>query len=111
MAVVGSVRESAAVLRLVGEFLGMVRRTVGTPLADWLTRAEQPAGAVVWEFVTSSRTDKAAVAAGLSTAWSSGPGVDHVYRLKLPNAGRMAGPDSVCSAPATGTDRSQAPSR
>ncbi len=82
MTAVGGVAELAAELSLVDEFLGMVRKTVGTPLADWLARAEGSASAAVRAFAASLRTDEAAVAAGLTTGWSNGPVEGQVNRLK-----------------------------
>ncbi len=83
MAAVGGVAALAGELRLAGEFLGMVRKTDPTPLADWLTRAEGSASAAVRAFAASVRADEAAVAAGLTTGWSNGPVEGQVNRLKL----------------------------
>jgi transposase len=83
MAAVGGVAAMTDELRLVDEFLGMVRKTVATPLSEWLVRAEQSNSAAVRSFAASLRADEAAVAAGLTTLWSNGPVEGQVNRLKL----------------------------
>jgi transposase len=82
MAAVAGVAGMADELKLVDEFLGMARRTVTTPLADWLTRADQSPNTSMRSFAASIRTDEAAVAAGLTTRWSNGPVEGQVGRLK-----------------------------
>lgn len=83
MAAVGGVTAIADELRLVDEFLGMVRQTAATPLAEWLSRAERSSSSAVRSFAASLRSDEVAVRAGLSTGWSNGPVEGQVGRLKL----------------------------
>jgi transposase len=70
-------------LALAGEFAEMVRRRSATPLTTWLAKAEGSSCPEVRGFAAGVRQDEAAVAAGLSEAWSNGPVEGHVNRLKL----------------------------
>jgi transposase len=69
-------------LHLEGEFADLVRRQSAMPLSTWLAKAKASCPELRG-FAAGVRQDEAAVAAGLSEAWSNGPVEGHVNRLKL----------------------------
>jgi len=69
-------------LKLVDDFLELVRGTSKSTLADWLTQAEQSSSSFIRSFAKSIRSDESAVAAAMTTAWSNGPTEGQVNRLK-----------------------------
>jgi transposase len=70
-----------AALDLAGEFAGMIRRTVTTPLADWIGKVAAGGVAELVGFAAGLRAD-AAVSAALTGPWSNGPVEGQVNRLK-----------------------------
>lgn len=71
-----------AALEVAAEFAGMIRRTVATPLAEWVTRASGSGIPELARFAVGLRADEAAVIAALTTEWSNGPVEGQVGRLK-----------------------------
>ena len=71
-----------AALTLAAEFAGMVRKTVATPLAEWIARASASGVPELVGFANGLRSDAAAVQAALTTEWSNGPVEGQVNRLK-----------------------------
>jgi transposase len=71
--------ELKSVIRLAREFRAMVRRKEAGNLDDWLTAAHETALA---GFVGGLKRDLAAVRAGLSLPWSTGPVEGQISRLK-----------------------------
>lgn len=71
-----------AALDLAGEFAGMIRRTVATPLAEWIGKATAGGAPELAGFAAGLRADEAAVSAALTTSWSNGPVEGQVNRLK-----------------------------
>ncbi|MBA3947829.1 MAG: ISL3 family transposase [Herpetosiphonaceae bacterium] len=68
---------------LTEKFAGLVRERQGGELDDWLERAARSSLAPFRGFARSLRQDHAAVTAGLSLAWSSGPVEGQINRLKV----------------------------
>jgi transposase len=75
----GAISEALA---LVESFLAITRNRRGEALAGWLTAAEASALAPVQRFAAGIRRDLAAVQAGLTLPWSTGPVEGHINRLK-----------------------------
>lgn len=71
-----------AALEVAGEFAGMIRRTVATPLTEWVAKASGSGVPELARFAAGLRVDEAAVAAALTTSWSNGPVEGQVNRLK-----------------------------
>ena len=71
-----------AALDLAGEFAGMIRRTVTTPLADWIAKVAAGGVPELAAFAVGLRADEAAVSAALTGPWSNGPVEGQVNRLK-----------------------------
>jgi transposase len=61
----------------------MVRRRSAVPLTEWLAKGEGSSCPELRGFAAGVRQHEAAVAAGLSEAWSNGPVGGHLNRLKL----------------------------
>ena len=70
-------------IELAQSFAHLVRERLGVHLDEWLTRAEASPLAAFGRFAKSLRGDYAAVKAGLTLSWSSGPVEGHVNRLKM----------------------------
>ncbi len=68
---------------LIQEFTTMLRERNGECFDAWLEKVEQQAIPELCGFVQSLKKDYEAVKAGLTLAWSQGPGEGHVHRLKL----------------------------
>lgn len=71
-----------AALQVAAEFAGMIRRTVATPLTEWVGKAIGSGVPELARFATGLRADEAAVIAALTTPWSNGPVEGQVNRLK-----------------------------
>lgn len=69
-------------LTLAGEFADMIRKTVGTPLADWIARATASGVPELVSFAVGLRAGEAAVSAALTRNWSNGPVEGQVNRPK-----------------------------
>ncbi|WP_240032843.1 transposase [Micromonospora globbae] len=54
----------------------------GQDLPDWLGKAEASTAPAIRSFARGLRQDLAAVTAGLSMSWNSGPVEGHVNRVK-----------------------------
>ena len=78
----GRVPNLDAALEVAGEFAAMIRRTVATPLAEWVARANASGVPELARFAAGLQTDQAAVIAALTTGWSNGPVEGQVGRLK-----------------------------
>jgi transposase len=63
----------AAAHRLVHEFTGMVLGLEGEKLDEWLFEASSSEAEVMRKFVAGLEKDLAAVRAGLTESWSTGP--------------------------------------
>lgn len=62
--------------------VGVIRKEVGQPPSDWLTRAEQSGVSELKSFAKGLREDESAVAAALTKPWSNGQVEGQVNRLK-----------------------------
>jgi DNA-binding NarL/FixJ family response regulator len=71
-----------AALQVAAEFAGMVRKTVATPLAEWVAKATASGVPELARFAAGLQADEAAVIAALTTPWSNGPVEGQVGRLK-----------------------------
>ncbi|MFD0328337.1 transposase [Streptacidiphilus monticola] len=71
------------VSRLARDFTAMLRRREGHQLTDWLTRADDSQIKELQTFANGLRKDLAAVTAGLTLHWNSGPVEGNVTRIKL----------------------------
>jgi transposase len=76
-------REVAQVQLLVEEFLILVRTLQGTELEPWLERVKATGARELRQFAHGLERDKAAVVAGLTLPYSTGPVEGHINRLKL----------------------------
>ncbi len=65
------------------EFARLVRERQADQLDAWLEQANASKAAAFRSFVASLRRDEAAVRAGLSLPWSTGPVEGEINRLKL----------------------------
>ena len=70
-------------IELAERLAHLVRERLGTHLDEWLACAEASSLVAFRRFAKSLRGDYAAVKAGLTLPWSSGPVEGHVNRLKL----------------------------
>ncbi len=68
---------------LTEEFARLVRERQAEQLDTWLERASASAAVPFRNFAASLRRDEAAVRAGLSLPWSTGPVEGEINRLKL----------------------------
>jgi transposase len=75
--------EVAVVHRLAQQFLVLVQERRGVELDGWATDARNTGPPELRGFARNLRRDWAAVQAGLTVEWSSGPVEGHVNRLKL----------------------------
>jgi transposase len=76
-------REVAHRQLLVEEFLILVRTLQGTELESWLERVKATGARELRQFAHGLERDKAAVVAGLTLPYSTGPVEGHINRLKL----------------------------
>jgi transposase len=74
---------AAAAYRLAQAFMQMLREQTGQHLDAWLEEAEASHLPEFQSFAQGIHQDKAAVQAGLTLPWSTGPLEGHVNRLKL----------------------------
>ena len=72
----------AAAYALTRDFAAMLRTRQGAGLADWLAAADASAVAELRAFAAGLRADEAAVQAGLTEPWSTGPVEGQITRLK-----------------------------
>jgi transposase len=75
--------ELADAYALTQDFAAMLRTRQGEGLADWLAEADESAVAELRAFAAGLRADEAAVQAGLTEPWSTGPVEGQITRLKL----------------------------
>lgn len=68
---------------LTQEFAAMLRDLQGARLTTWLAAAERATARELRAFAAGLRTDEAAVQAGLTEPWSTGPVEGQITRLKL----------------------------
>jgi transposase len=74
---------AAAAYCLTQVFMQMMREQTGHQLDAWLSSAEASRLPELESFARGIQNDKAAVQAGLTLPWSTGPVEGHVNRLKL----------------------------
>jgi transposase len=86
----------AAAHRLSQEFLRLVRERRGTELAPWEADVQASGPEELRAFARGLRRDCAAVVAGLTVSWSSGPVEGHVNRLQYVSSDGPGGPGSTC---------------
>lgn len=67
---------------VAGEFAGVIRRAVATPLTEWVAKASGSGVPELARFAAGLRADEAAVAAALTTPRSNGPVEGQENRLK-----------------------------
>jgi transposase len=70
-------------VQLTQEFAGLVRERQAAQLDGWLERARASKAGAFRSFAASLRRDEAAVRAGMSLSWSTGPVEGEINRLKL----------------------------
>jgi transposase len=75
--------EVAEAIRLSQDFAALVRQRQPAPLDSWLERAARSTVQALARLATSLRDDYAAVKAGVSLPWSTGPVEGHINRLKM----------------------------
>src|SRR5215510_5369454 len=75
--------EVAEAMDLAQDFATMVRQRQPESLEPWLERASTSALEAVRRFASGLRDDYAAVKAGVTLPWSSGPVEGHINRLKM----------------------------
>jgi transposase len=75
--------ELAEAIALTQDFAALVRQRQPAQLDTWLERATQSALTAFQRFATSLRDDYAAVKAGVTLRWSTGPVEGHINRLKM----------------------------
>jgi transposase len=68
---------------LAQAFMHMIREHTGHQLETWLSSVEESTLPEFKSFAKGIQQDKAAVLAGLTLPWSTGPVEGHVNRLKL----------------------------
>jgi transposase len=73
----------AEAIDLAQDFAALVRQRQPTQLDPWLTRATASALDALRRFATGLSEDYAAVKAGVTLPWSSGPVEGHINRLKM----------------------------
>jgi transposase len=64
-------------------FMGLLRERRGHELDAWIAQATASDCAAIRSFATGLLPDKAAVTAGLTEAWSTGPCEGHIHKTKL----------------------------
>jgi transposase len=70
-------------IALTEDFAQLVRQRQGTQLDTWLERAAKSPLEVFQRFAQGLRDDYAAVKAGMTHSWSTGPVEGHINRLKM----------------------------
>ena len=75
--------ELAEAITLTEDFVQLIRQRQGAQLDPWLERAAQSALGVFQRFAQGLRDDYAAVKAGMTLPWSTGPVEGHINRLKM----------------------------
>jgi transposase len=75
--------EIAEAIDLAQDFTHLVRQRQPEHLEPWLERASTSALEAVRRFTSGLRDDYAAVKAGVTLPWSSGPVEGHINRLKM----------------------------
>jgi transposase len=75
--------EVAEAIDLAEDFATLVRQRQPAQLDPWLDRAAASALEAVQRFAKGLRDDYAAVKAGVTLAWSTGPVEGHINRLKM----------------------------
>jgi transposase len=75
--------ELADAITLTADFAQLVRQRQGAQLAPWLERAAQSTLGVFQRCAQGLRDDYAAVNAGMTLPWSTGPVAGHINRLKM----------------------------
>ena len=75
--------EVAEAVDLAQDFATLVRQRQPAQLDPWLERAAASAMEAVQRFARSLRNDYAAVKAGVTLPWNSGPVEGHINRLKM----------------------------
>jgi transposase len=75
--------EVAEAIDLAQDFTSLVRQRQPEHLEPWLERASTSALEAVRRFASGLRDDYAAVKAGVTLPWSSGPVEGHINRLKM----------------------------
>lgn len=75
--------ELADAITLTEDFVQLVRQRQGAQLDPWLERAAQSTLGVFQRFAQGLRDDDAAVKAGMTLSWSTGPVEGHINRLKM----------------------------
>ena len=98
-----------AALTLAGEFAGMVRQTVATPLSEWIAAAMASGVPELVGFANGLRSDAAAVQAALTTRWNNGPVEGQVGRLKAIKRQMFGRAGIKLLRPASGTSRRRNP--
>ena len=73
----------AEAITLTEDFVQRVRQRHGVQLDPWLERAAQSTLGVFRRFAQGLRDDYAAVKAGMTLPWSTGPVEGHINRLKM----------------------------
>ena len=73
----------ADAITLTEDFVQLVRQRQGAQLDPWLERAAQSTLGVFQRFAQGLRDDYAAVKAGMTLPWSTGPVEGHINRLKM----------------------------
>ena len=75
--------ELAEAIRLSQDFAALVRQRQPAQLESWLERAARSTVQALARWATSLRDDYAAVQAGVSLPWSTGPVEGQINRLKM----------------------------
>jgi transposase len=73
----------AEAIALAQDFASLVRQRQSIQLDPWLARATTSAFPPFQRFAKGLREDYAAVKAGVTLPWSSGPVEGHINRLKM----------------------------
>jgi transposase len=73
----------ADAITLTEDFVQLIRQRQGAQLDPWLERAAQSTLGVFQRFAQGLRDDYAAVKAGMTLPWSTGPVEGHINRLKM----------------------------
>jgi transposase len=75
--------ELAEAITLTEDFVQLIRQRQGAQLDPWLRRAAQSTLGVFQRFAQGLRDDYAALKAGMTLPWSTGPVEGHMNRLKM----------------------------
>lgn len=75
--------ELADAITLTEDVVQLIRQRQGAQLDPWLERAAQRTLGVFQRFAQGLRDDDAAVKAGMTLPWSTGPVAGHINRLKM----------------------------